>query len=367
MKKIGLMIAGLMAMSVVHAQEAKDSFHIKGHLANAAHLKLTLVSFDPASKLSDSTETDANGNFEFKGQVKRPYLYFIMSKKDMHFRGLFLENARYTAKGDANDMKGVKITGPKDQAVYTEWCAIEEPREAQFDVEEKKLFRPEMDSLAKAKVYDSAQRALVLDQGQIIKKVVIKHPSSATSVYLTSLLFRMKQVELADTLIRVLEKNAVASEDVKKLRINADRLLRLQTGKEAPDFSVPDAEGKVTELSSLKGGYVLVDFWASWCKPCRAENPNLVKAYEAYKAKGFKIVSISLDTDRDKWLEAVKTDQLPWMQLSDLKGATSKVASAYAITSIPANFLLDPSGRIVEKSLRGHALEEKLASIYSAN
>ena len=125
-----------------------------------------------------------------------------------------------------------------------------------------------------------------------------------------------------------------------------------------------DTEGNPVTLSSLYGkGYLLVDFWASWCGPCRGENPNVVAAYNKYHAKGFEILGVSYDDNKDKWLKAIEEDKLPWIHVSDLKGWGNMTAKLYSISGIPANVLLDKEGKIIAKNLRGAALEEKLAEL----
>ncbi|RFM32444.1 TlpA disulfide reductase family protein [Chitinophaga silvisoli] len=136
-------------------------------------------------------------------------------------------------------------------------------------------------------------------------------------------------------------------------------------GVMAQDFSQNDTTGKEVKLSDFRGKYVLVDFWASWCKPCRAENPNLLKAYNKYKDKNFTILGVSLDEEQTKkaWTGAVQKDGLPWTQVSELKGFEGKAAKLYGVTAIPSNFLIDPSGKIIARNLRGEDLEKKLASL----
>lgn len=138
---------------------------------------------------------------------------------------------------------------------------------------------------------------------------------------------------------------------------------RSAEGAMIADLSQADSSGQEISLSSFKGKYVLIDFWASWCGPCRAENPNLLKAYNSYQSKGFTIVGISLDTDASKWKKAIKDDQLPWTQLSDLKGRENAIAKYYNVRGIPWNILVDKDGKIVAKDLRGFALEEKLLEL----
>jgi thiol-disulfide isomerase/thioredoxin len=130
-----------------------------------------------------------------------------------------------------------------------------------------------------------------------------------------------------------------------------------------PDFSIADTSGKPLQLSSLKGKYVLVDFWASWCGPCRKENPNVVAAYQKYHDKGFEIVGVSLDTQKDAWMKAIAKDGLAWNHVSDLKGWQSGIVKQFGIHAVPTSFLLDKDGKVIANNLRGEALLEKLGSL----
>ena len=138
------------------------------------------------------------------------------------------------------------------------------------------------------------------------------------------------------------------------------QLKPLSIGQKAPDFELSTPEGKAVKLSDFKGQYVLLDFWASWCAPCREENPNIVEQYHAFKGKGFTVLGVSLDKTQGAWVNAIKADKLDWTQVSDLKQWDSEAGKLYNITAIPASFLISPEGEIIGKNLRGPALKNFL-------
>lgn len=139
----------------------------------------------------------------------------------------------------------------------------------------------------------------------------------------------------------------------------------LEAGNIAPDINLPTPEGEMVKLSSLRGKYVLIDFWASWCGPCRMENPNVVRMYQKYKDKGFEIYAVSLDQSRERWVQAIQDDKLTWVHVSDLQYWNSMVVPLYGISGIPATVLLDKEGKILAKGLRGESLEAKLEEVFN--
>jgi peroxiredoxin len=215
---------------------------------------------------------------------------------------------------------------------------------------------------AQIKQLDSARKKLALQW-------VGLHPGSPISVFaihntfepLAGKLTKEEQRSLLAKLTPAATGNAVAEEMLYNLNSNS----LVSIGKQAPEFTQNDTLGRPVSLKQFRGKYVLLDFWASWCAPCRAENPNVVKVFNAYKDKGFTVLGISLDQPgkKEAWLKAIHTDGLAWTQLSDLKFWGNAVAKLYNINAVPSNFLIGPDGKIIAKNLHGAALETELAKI----
>ncbi|MDQ2719648.1 MAG: AhpC/TSA family protein [Bacteroidota bacterium] len=200
--------------------------------------------------------------------------------------------------------------------------------------------------------------------------LIKKYPSSPISLAIVKNYGASFQNEVAaEPLFNLLSPKVRESYGGKEYanKIIAAKLISL--GKQAPDFTLPDTSGELVSLTDFKGKYVLVDFWASWCVFCRAENPNVLAAYNIYKDKGFTVLSVSLDLPGQKkaWLKAVHQDHLPWTQVSDLKGWKSAPVKLFGIESIPQNFLLDPQGKVIARNLREQALQNKLKAVFAKN
>jgi peroxiredoxin len=180
---------------------------------------------------------------------------------------------------------------------------------------------------------------------------VIRYNQIAEDVLKTEELYNM-----LDPKLKVTVMGQYIAQQIAEGKVNGNGTL-------LADFSQPDTSGKVVSLSSLRGNYVLVDFWASWCGPCRQENPNVLAAFNKYKGKKFTVLGVSLDKAKEAWVDAIHMDGLAWTHISDLQGWQNSVAQQFQIFNIPQNFLIDPDGKVIGKNLRGPALERKLARV----
>ena len=185
------------------------------------------------------------------------------------------------------------------------------------------------------------------------------------SVNLLSSFLDMDMLDVAEDLTKKFEKSKVSNLSLLKFyKERMEVLKRLSTGAIAPDFIQPDMLGSSVKLSSFRGKYVLLDFWASWCLPCRRENPNLVNLYHRYSNKNFTIISVSIDWDKQDWLQAITKDNMTWINVSELKGSKgSLVTKMYGVMSIPDNYLIDPYGKIIGKRLLGDELNMRLENL----
>ncbi|MDR2882815.1 MAG: AhpC/TSA family protein [Alistipes sp.] len=216
---------------------------------------------------------------------------------------------------------------------------------------------PEIDSLLR--IYE----AVDAEYWDFPQTTALKNPNTILAAYLINryahTLTSPEMVDSALTIVAGAPENAFTD----RLRERREMLTLTAVGVEAPDFTQARPDGTPLSLSSLRGKLVLIDFWASWCVPCRVENPNVVKLYERFKDKGFEILGVSLDSDREAWLKAIEDDGLTWRHVSDLKDWQNAVAVQYAVRSIPHTVLVGPDGVIIAKNLRGAALETKVAEI----
>ncbi len=343
----GLLLAA--AAVAAHAQTAPATtpgYTIRGESALLAGQKIYLLPVGnllPARKneVLDSAQADASGRFRLHGQVAVPSVYMLRVNQQLYMNPVALDNrasVSATAKKDGGNIL-LSLSNSPEQAL------------TEKSMRYFMLFFKEMPA-------DDKQLAQ-------FKALLEANQASYLAPYLAHKCLRMQASQQAyvETLLPRLEKLHPGSPYLPLLRESMTGQEALAVGALAPDLNLTTAEGTTVKLSSLRGQYVLLDFWASWCKPCRAENPNVRAAYDEFQGKGagFTVYAVSLDDNRAKWLQAVQQDGLPWTHVSDLVGWQSPAAKTYKVTAIPNSWLVDPTGRIVAKNLRGKELSKELS------
>jgi thiol-disulfide isomerase/thioredoxin len=374
MKKTFFLITILLPL-LAFSQTA-ETFTIKGKIGDQ-NARIYLFYQLGANRVVDSAQM-TNGNFNFTGNVINPSdAFLIIDHKGVGINkldstadvlSLYVDKGEMTITGRDSAAKAT-VTGSKINDDNIQLLAQLRPvidRAKRLHDETKHASRAELNSAEFQKTIQEKYKALQADQKAILKNFILSHPDSYLSLLaLNSVAGPSPEPNEIDPLYNSLSKRLKDTETAKMLEKALDGLRSTAIGSIAPDFVQNDVSGVPVRLSSFRGKYVLLDFWASWCGPCREENPNVVRAYNKYKDKNFTIISVSLDKPegRDSWLAAIKYDGLRWTQVSDLKFWNNEAAALYKVTSIPSNFLIDPIGKIVAKNLRGSDLDDKLDEV----
>lgn len=377
------MIRLLLSFLLLHAAlflQAQNSFTINGKVDTLKNGdKLFLVYQVEDQQITDSALVQ-DGRFVFKGKLdypvysglflhKNPYVSKLERGENIDYFRFYLEPA--TVELFAPDsLKNVQVKGSPVHVLHQELRSMLKVNDDQLAALNKAFFAlPEAQQKDQA-VRDSfttREQELFNESFKIHLAFAQKHPDSYLSLISVSHTASQPAVNAEAKKVYTLLSPALKQTPLGKgilTQLAAPELT--QIGKPAPDFEQAAPDGKMIRLSDFRSKYVLIDFWASWCGPCREENPNLVAAYQHYKDKGFDVLGVSLDAggQRAAWLQAIEKDQLHWAQVSDLKGWDNAAAKLYGVRGIPANFLVDPAGKIIARDLRGKALQEKLAELF---
>ena len=372
MKKIILMALACLP-AFVFAQDGK--YTVEGTIGTYnAPAKIYLQYRFNGKVITDSTLLK-DGKFQFSGAIGsgpvKGNIRFNKSGTGMmasnDYKQIFLEKGTITLTADTL-LQSAKVTGTKANEDDMRYGLAFKPIDdayAALEAKNKAATPEQQQSEAFKAENNKAEKAIAAQDAAINKKFIQDNPDSYISlIALEGYAYSADYPDIA-ALFNGLTPAVQQTDAGKKFAERLPKLKTIALGGIAPEFAEADTSGKIINLSSFRGKYVLVDFWASWCGPCRGENPNVVKAYNRYKGQNFTIIGVSLDQPnaKDKWLAAIHKDGLTWTQVSDLKFWNSKTAVLYGIQGIPQNFLLDPNGKIIAKNLRGDDLEDKLEEL----
>ncbi|WP_254060882.1 TlpA disulfide reductase family protein [Mucilaginibacter sp. L196] len=313
------------------------------------------------------------GSFVLKGKLDEPFRGHIILQHDgtesVRKRGkkdnmeLWVEAGETTVKGQDRISKAVVSGSQLNDDVVSYDKALEPVTAKEQLVQDTMVKNYDKDPLEANKHYDEGMRKLLPERTKLIMQFINGHSDSFFCLdVISSYLDNSPDIAVVERMFSSLSADLKDTPTGKATSIIIANKKTVAIGAQAPVFTQNDTLGKPVNLADFHGKYILIDFWASWCVPCRAENPDVLKAYNKYKNKNFTILGVSLDDERTKaaWIKAIEKDQLPWTQVSDLKGWDDGAAKIYGVRAIPANFLIDPSGKIIAENLHGEALEAAL-------
>jgi peroxiredoxin len=342
----------------------KNEFTINGNVKGVDSGMIYLQKNEAGTWTKLDSTNIKEGKFSFKGTVVTPEMWYLTFKGTQLVLPFFVENATIDLTVDTDSIDASVVTGSATNDLFKKYSG-------QMDILNKRMDdlytqyqkAKEINDTATMNKMDLQSTELDKEKKKLIVDFAKENNKSVVAPYL--ILKNSWQFELPE-LVEIsvtFDTSLRASSYYQSVMSRIDVLKKVAIGQPAVDFTMNDSLGNPVALSSFKGKYLLVDFWASWCSPCRGENPNVVKAFQGYSSKGFDILGVSFDKDREKWIQATKDDNLTWNHVSDLQGWGNAAGKLYGVNSIPANVLLDKDQKIIAKNLRGEDLQNMLADL----
>jgi len=360
----------LSVISVIMAACSSDpQYVINGKIDGADSVMFILQKREAGKIVSFDSAVAYKGSFKMKGGPVRYPDMVLLSAKDTRMRTQFyLENSEITVTGKLDSLYGANVTGSKTQDEYNGFVkSLDSVNEKVMTVYNEYQLAEQSGDTAKSAQLVKQIEAGQAEMTQLQKDFVKNNPASFTTPQILSgLTYEMEGTEI-ESYINAMDTAVANTEIIKDLKVRVEKMKKVAIGQKAPDFTLNDPEGNPVSLYSKVGAkLLLVDFWAAWCGPCRQENPNVVNVYKEFNKKGFDVFGVSLDRTKDAWVKAIADDKLTWTHVSDLQYWNSEAAGIYAVSAIPANFLLDENGVIIGRNLREEALYNKVKEILVA-
>lgn len=362
MKKYLVLILGITIFACTQKQTGfKIEVEIEG-----AEGAILLEARGQSAWIPVDTAEIINGIAILEGEVETPGDYYLSVLGERAKALVFVENNKMTVVGKADSLNFVKVTG---SATHNEYevlnRAITRISEEYMEIYQEARAAGAAGDTAKSRVLMEQVNELYESTSVLQEDFVKNNPASWATPFLLTRIQYEKEVDELDALVSALDPKLDAVQTVKDLKERIDVLKKLAVGQIAPDFTQNDPNGNPVRFSDVysQNEVTLLDFWAAWCGPCRAENPNVVAVFNDYKDKGFTVFGVSLDREKDAWLKAIQDDGLAWAQVSDLAYWSNAAAQLYAIQSIPSSLLVDKTGKIIAKNKRGEDLRDTVAGI----
>jgi peroxiredoxin len=351
---------------LIAACSTEPHYVINGKIDGADSVTFLLQKRADGNIVTIDSAVSLKGSFKMKGgSVKYPEMVLLVARNTRMRTSFYLENSEITITGKLDSLYNAKITGSKTQDEYTGFINSSKLIEEKYSkVYEEYQMAEQSGDTAKVSQLEKEITGIQNEMTNLQKDFVKNNPSSfvAPSI-LAGLSYEMEGSEI-ETYINAMDTAVANTETAKSLKARAVTMKAVAVGQKAPDFTMNDPEGNPVSLYSKVGSkLLLVDFWAAWCGPCRRENPNVVKVYNEFNKKGFDVFGVSLDQKKDDWVRAISDDKLTWTHVSDLQYWNNAAAKTYAVSAIPANFLLDENGIIIGRNLREEALYNKVKEI----
>ena len=354
-----LLLSIVAASMTLAACNAQSGYKVTGTVEGMPDGKAIIATVN-GSSLDTLAKADVkNGSFEFTGNVSEPTGAYIMVIGQRGAIPFMLENANITVNAG---QAGLTVTGSEGQKIYGQFMAINATAQ-QEAMKLQQEYQAANGDQAKMQAVQEAYAKLMTDAQAKETELIKANPDSYVSTFvIVSGMGQMEYEQLKER-YNLLGEKAKASAQGKAIAAQIAKLESTAIGQIAPNFTITTPEGESISLYDIKGKVKLIDFWASWCGPCRGENPHVVEIYKEYHPKGLEIFGVSLDNNKEAWVKAIADDGLVWKHGSDLKGWQSAPAQLYSVSGIPHTVLLDENNKIIAKNLRGDELKQKIAEL----